>query len=201
MRSKGDNSRATTKLVQIAKTEKDETLRSRALRQLGRIPGDDGATQLISIYDSLQDSKEKQLVIRYLATNKSKKAADKLVQIAKTDADPAVRSSAIRSLYAIDNRLYLDLRDKISGDFHFAPMALGNLHDNINSMKFHFDTDEFKLHQEELKRVMEDQKELFENHKLLRFENFKFETDGLFKEKLEAQKELKKRNELEKKIR
>ncbi len=58
VRSKGDNSRAMAKLVQVARSEKDETLRSRALRQLGRVPGDDGATQLISIYDSLQDSKE-----------------------------------------------------------------------------------------------------------------------------------------------
>ena len=149
VRSKGDNSRATAKLVQIARSEKDETLRSRALRQLGRIPGDDGATQLISIYDSLQDSKEKQLVIRYLGVNKSKKAADKLVQIAKNDTDPAVRSSAIRALYAIDNRLYLDVRDKISGEWHMAPHALENLKGNLDHMSLMWDKQAIEINQDE----------------------------------------------------
>jgi beta-lactamase regulating signal transducer with metallopeptidase domain len=111
-RSEGDNTKAVAKLMSIARTEKDETLRSRALSQLSKVKGDEGATNLIQIYDGLQDAKEKQLVIRYLGYNKSRKAADKLVQIAKNDADPAVRQSAIRSLYAIDNRLYLDMRER-----------------------------------------------------------------------------------------
>lgn len=110
MRREGDNSKAVAKLVQIAKTEKDETLRSRALRQLSRVKGDEGAGHLISIYDGLQDPKEKQMLIRYLGYNKSRKAVDKLIQIAKTDTDPGVRQSAIRSLYAIDHNLYLDVR-------------------------------------------------------------------------------------------
>lgn len=110
MRREGDNTKATAKILQIAKTEKDETLRSRALSQLAKVKGDEGANHLIQIYDTLQDSKQKQLVIRYLGYNKSRKAADKLIQIAKNDADPVVRQSAIRSLYAIDNRLYLDMR-------------------------------------------------------------------------------------------
>jgi beta-lactamase regulating signal transducer with metallopeptidase domain len=112
MRSEGDNAKAVSKLMTIAKTEKDETLRSRALSQLAKVKGDEGATNLIQIYDGLQDPKEKQLVIRYLGVNRSRKAADKLIQIAKNDTDPTVRQSAIRSLYAIDNRLYLDLREK-----------------------------------------------------------------------------------------
>jgi beta-lactamase regulating signal transducer with metallopeptidase domain len=198
VRSKGDNSRATAKLVQVARTEKDETLRSRALRQLGRIPGDDGASQLISIYDSLKDSKEKQLVIRYLGVNKSKKAADKLVQIARNDTDPAVRSAAIRALYAIDNRLYLDLRDKISGDFHMTPFALENLNGNLEHFKIA--NEAFELHQEDIKRAFEDAKIL---------ENFKWDGDFHFKMndetrklKDEARKELlEKRKEVEKKIR
>lgn len=114
MRREGDNSKAVAKLLQIAKTEKDETLRNRALRQLSKVPGDDGAGHLIGIYDSLQDPKEKQLLIRYLGMNKSRKAVDKLIQIAKNDADPNVRQTAIRSLYAIDNTLYLDVRKGVS---------------------------------------------------------------------------------------
>ena len=190
VRSKGDNSRAMAKLVQIARTEKDETLRSRALRQLGRIPGDDGATQLISIYDSLKDSKEKQLVIRYLGVNKSKKAADKLVQIAKNDTDPAVRSSAIRALYAIDNRLYLDLRDKISTDFHMAPFALD----------FKLNQEAFQLHEGEIKRALEDSKFFREDFKWDGDFHFKM-SDESRKLKEEGRKELEKRKEVEKKIR
>lgn len=114
VRRNADNSKAVSKLMSIARNEKDETLRNKAIRSLGYVKGDEGATNLIQIYDSLQDSKMKQTVIRYLAFNKSRKAIDKLVQIAKTDADPAVRQSAIRGLYNIDNRLYLDFREGVA---------------------------------------------------------------------------------------
>ncbi len=114
VRRNADNSKAVSKLMSIARNEKDETLRNKAIRSLGYVKGDEGATNLIQIYDSLQDSKMKQTVIRYLAYNKSRKAIDKLVQIAKTDADPAVRQSAIRGLYSIDNRLYLEMREGVA---------------------------------------------------------------------------------------
>jgi len=112
LRRKGDNSKAIAKLAAIAKTEKDDELRSRALSQLAYLKGDEGADQLIAVYDSLQDAKMKQRVIRSLAYNKSRKAIDKLIQIAKNDADPAIRLAAIRSLSNIDQRLYLELLDK-----------------------------------------------------------------------------------------
>jgi beta-lactamase regulating signal transducer with metallopeptidase domain len=112
LRRNGDNSKAITKLMSIAKSEKDEELRNRAIRALGGVKGDEGANNLIQIYDGLQDQKMKQYVIRSLATNKSRKAIDKLIQIAKSDTDPTIRQSAIRGLYGIDNRLYLDFIDK-----------------------------------------------------------------------------------------
>ncbi len=125
--------------------------------------------------------------------NKSKKAADKLVQIAKNDTDPAVRSSAIRALYAIDNRLYLDVRDKISTELHYAPFALENLNANID---FTFDKEAFQLHGDEIKRAFE------------KMEDFKFDhdfhlkwNDDTRKLKDETRKELEKRKEVEKKIR
>lgn len=108
LRRNGDNSKAIAKLTQIAKTETNEDLRNRAIRYLGNVKGDEGASNLIAIYDSLQDQKMKQYVIRSLAYNKSGKAIEKLKQIAKNDADPVVRSAAIRSLYGIDNRLYVE---------------------------------------------------------------------------------------------
>jgi len=112
LRRKGDNAKATAKLVSIAKTEKDEELRKQALRQLLNLKGDEGAGSLIEVYDSLQDSKAKQTVIRYLAYNKSRKAIDKLIQIAKSDSDPMIRQVAIRSLSGIDSRIYLELMEK-----------------------------------------------------------------------------------------
>jgi len=140
-------------------------LRSRALSQLAKVKGDEGAAHLISIYDTLQDPKEKQTVIRYLGYNKSRKAADKLIQIAKTDTDPAVRQSAIRSLYAIDNRLYLDLREqmpgKISGLQHMDFEGLGE------RFKFagleHFNVDAIEHQREQIEHLMENQHEAIEN--------------------------------------
>ena len=185
VRSKGDNSRAMAKLTQVAKTEKDETLRSRALRQLGRVPGEEGVTQLIGIYDSLTDSKEKQLVIRYLGGNKSKKAADKLVGIAKTDTDPAVRAAAIRSLYAIDSMRYLDVRDKISWDQH-------NFDFSFNLPDVKIDTERFN---EEIKRSLELQKDALER---LKWDHeFKLQNE----KEWQMMKEVDGRKILEKKIR
>jgi hypothetical protein len=112
LRRTGDNSRARTKLVAVAKTEKEEELRRIALGQLFRIKGDEGLNSLIEIYDSVADVKTKQRVIQYLGANKSRKAIDKLIAIAKSDADPVVRQSAIRTLYNIEQRLYLDLIDR-----------------------------------------------------------------------------------------
>jgi HEAT repeat protein len=112
LRREGDNSKAIAKLVTIAKSETNEDLRNRAIRYLGTVKGDEGANNLIQIYDGLQDPKMKQYVIRSLASNKSRKAIDKLIQIAKSDSDPTVRQYAIRSLYGIDSRLYLELIDR-----------------------------------------------------------------------------------------
>jgi Zn-dependent protease with chaperone function len=172
MRREGDNSKATAKLLQIAKSEKDETLRSRALRQLSRVKGDDGATHLIGIYDSLQDPKEKQLLIRYLGMNKSRKAIDKLIQIAKNDTDPGVRQSAIRSIYAIDNNLYLDLRGKginISENFKFAPQVwdVEKLREDAFRLAEHeaaaWNSKEFlEQHREEMERAVEAQRDAIE---------------------------------------
>jgi hypothetical protein len=112
LRREGDNSKAIAKLSAIAKSEQNEELRNRAIRYLGNVKGDDGANNLIQIYDSLQDQKMKQYVIRSLAYNKSRKAVDKLIQIAKNDTDPVVRQYAVRSLYGVDNRVYLEMIDK-----------------------------------------------------------------------------------------
>lgn len=134
IRRNGDNSKAIAKLTSIAKSEQNEELRNRAIRYLGAVKGDDGAATLIQIYDSLQDQKSKLYVVRSLGANKSRKAIDKLMAIAKNDTDPSVRQSAIRALYGIDNRLYLDLLDGNRariGELNMAPRAF-----EFNSDKF-----------------------------------------------------------------
>jgi len=162
MRSEGDNSKAIAKLMSIAKTEKDETLKSRAFSQLAKVKGDEGATNLIQIYDTLQDPKEKQLVIRYLGVNRSRKAADKLIQIAKNDTDPAVRQSAIRSLYAIDNRLYLDLREQGLSPVRKVSEQMWKLQD-LDKIRVEFDQQSLLFDKEAMERSMEEAKRAFED--------------------------------------
>lgn len=154
VRRNGDNSRAVSKLMSIARTEKDETLRNRAIRSLGYVKGDEGAANLIQIYDGLQDSKMKQVVIRYLAYNKSRKAVDKLVQIAKSDSDPTVRQSAVRGLYGIDNRLYLEMREGVAprigrlegfGDKFIELEGLKDLQERME-----IEMPDFRLHMDQL---------------------------------------------------
>jgi beta-lactamase regulating signal transducer with metallopeptidase domain len=112
LRRNGDNSKATAKLVRIAKTEASEELRGRAIRYLGAVKGDEGANNLIEIYNGLQDAKMKHAAIRGLGANKTRKAIDKLIQIAKNDPDPTVRQAAIRTLYGVDERYYLEFVEK-----------------------------------------------------------------------------------------
>src|SRR5262249_58151476 len=79
LRREGDNSKAIAKLTAIAKSEQNEELRNKAIRYLGNVKGDEGAANLIQIYDGLQDQKMKQFVIRSLAYNKSRKDVTKLI--------------------------------------------------------------------------------------------------------------------------
>jgi beta-lactamase regulating signal transducer with metallopeptidase domain len=163
MRRNGDNSKATAKLVQIAKTEKNEDLLRVALNQLAYVKGDEGADHLVSIYDGLQDPKLKQRVVRALAVNKSKKAIDKLMSIAKNDSDPTVRQAAIRSIYGIDNQLYLNFAEGRTGlltvpEIKRAPgvrvvpkVELDRLRE-LKEFNFDFDAKSFELDQEAKQR-------------------------------------------------
>jgi hypothetical protein len=117
LRRKGDNAKATAKLVAISKSEKDDELRRSALSQIVRMGGDEAIASLIDIYDSLQDPKVKMRLISSLSSSKNRKAVDKLIQIAKSDSDPAVRQAAIRALSNVDNRVFMELTG------HEGPLA------------------------------------------------------------------------------
>jgi beta-lactamase regulating signal transducer with metallopeptidase domain/tetratricopeptide (TPR) repeat protein len=202
LRRTGDNAKAIAKLTQIARSEKDEELRNRAIRYLGNVKGDEGANNLISIYDSLQDAKMKQYVIRSLAYNKSPKAIEKLKQIAKNDGDPQIRSAAIRSLYSVDSRLYLETLPPgkrvglMDGEgFKFVtPQAF-----DFDGNAFQFDAKRWEEMQrdwqEQWKQNQERYKELFEKLQL-----DKMQFDGLDKLKIEMPKIEMKLKELDQKI-
>ncbi|MBI1762793.1 MAG: HEAT repeat domain-containing protein [Acidobacteria bacterium] len=188
MRRTGDNSKAIAKLVQIAKSEKDENLMRAALNQLAYVKGDEGADHLIAIYDGMQDPKLKQRVIRALAYNKSKKAVDKLMAIAKNDSDPTVRTAAIRSLYEIDNRLYLNFAEGTRQSLLTEPKVLTIPRVNLermneqmlelkDHMRFDFEGKKFELNKEQLNDAMKRANEAMERARDLNGK-LHFEFDG-----------------------
>ncbi len=197
LRREGDNSKAISKLTQIAKTETNEELRNRAIRYLGNVKGDEGATNLIQIYDASQDAKTKQYLIRSLAYNKSPKAIEKLKQIAKNDNDPQIRSAAIRSLYSVDSRLYLETIPPgqrigmLDFDREFIAPRAFEFNNNFN---FEFDAKRWEEMQRDWELKWKDNqgkyKELIE----------KMQIDGLDKLKLEMPKLELKLKELNEKL-
>jgi len=163
--SKVDNSKAVAKLTAIAKSEQNEDLRRRAIRQLANVKGDEGADTLIQIYDTLQDPRMKQSVISSLAANRSRKAIDKLILIAKNDSDPNVRRYAIQSLYNVDSRQYLELIDRerprigrVDGQF-FTPMPNVMAFPTPRAFEHNWDSKNWEEWQKEWRKNWEEQSE------------------------------------------
>jgi hypothetical protein len=78
-------------LFNLAKSEKDESLRSDAIRQLGAMQATDQLTQL---YASETATENKIQIVRSLFVAN---ASDKLLDLVKNEKDPKVREEAIRS--------------------------------------------------------------------------------------------------------
>jgi hypothetical protein len=134
----------------------------------------------------------KQYVIRSLAQNRSRKAVDKLIQIAKNDSDPVVRQYAIRNLYNVDNQRYLELIDKdrtrigrVDGQF-FTPMPkLLNItpfpapSSFFNNKTFEFDAKKWEEWQKDWQKNWEEQserlREMIEKMRIDGFEKMKIE--------------------------
>lgn len=85
------------RLVALAKAEQDPELRAYAGRQLGSMGARSEVRQL---YDAEKDAKAKSEMIRALAAAED---VEKLTEIAKKDAEPAIRREAIRRMTAIDS--------------------------------------------------------------------------------------------------
>jgi hypothetical protein len=112
--------KARAKLIDIAKTSPQENLRKAALRALAGVPEDDGASALISIYDSADQTETKKTVIRYLSLNRSEAAIDKLKAIARKESDAGLRLEAVQSL----GRLHGGLRYAVGVPFPEPMLAV-----------------------------------------------------------------------------
>lgn len=129
----------------------------------------------------------KQYVIRSLAANRSRKAVDKLIHIAKYDTDPTIRQYAIRGLYGIDGRLYLELVDKARSG---VSQNLFNFKTPDNLFQFNNDFNFNNLNNSKLWQEMQDgwKFKLEENQEKIKELLEKFRIEDLDKLRLELPK-------------
>jgi hypothetical protein len=85
-------------LREIAAKDSDLDLQKSAVSNLGRVKTGDGLNALIELYDGASSDSLKEEIISAIARNDSRKAADKLAEIARTDPNPKMRQRAIRGL-------------------------------------------------------------------------------------------------------
>ncbi|MEO7041990.1 MAG: HEAT repeat domain-containing protein [Gemmatimonadaceae bacterium] len=76
-------------------------IRRRAIQLASR--GTAGSTQLLELYDTMDDATLKSTLIEIYAQTKDRASVDKLISIAKTDSDYALRRRAIASLARTDD--------------------------------------------------------------------------------------------------
>jgi beta-lactamase regulating signal transducer with metallopeptidase domain/HEAT repeat protein len=88
----------TTKLKEIVRGTTDSELRKKAVMSLARLPGNEGAEALASIYDSSHEVELRKSIVRYLSISRSDVAVEKLKDIARSDSDAELRLMAVRSL-------------------------------------------------------------------------------------------------------
>jgi HEAT repeat protein len=92
------NDRVLKRLVAIAKQGTDPELQRAAVRRLSVERSDDQLDALIEIYDGVTVDAVREEVILRLARSNSRRAADKLLKIAKDEPNPRLRQAAIRRL-------------------------------------------------------------------------------------------------------
>jgi hypothetical protein len=93
-----DSPRVVSLLKEFATQESSVELQRSAVSNLARVKTAEGTAALISLYDDAKDDAVKDEVIAGLSRSKERKAADKLLSIAKNDANPKMRQRAIRRL-------------------------------------------------------------------------------------------------------
>jgi HEAT repeat protein len=89
---------ATDRVMQMAKTDANAGVRTRAIRSLGRAPiagAPDVAQTLVGLYDTQQDAETRRAVIDALGGQRN---ADALVTIARKETDLALKTAIVRRL-------------------------------------------------------------------------------------------------------
>ncbi len=93
-----DSPRVVPWLKEAAAKETEIETQRAAISNLARIKSAESLDALIELYDTAATDTLKEEIISGLAREESRKAADKLVSIAKNDPDPKMRQRAIRRL-------------------------------------------------------------------------------------------------------
>jgi hypothetical protein len=93
-----DHPRVVSILKDLATKETLNDLRIAALSNLARVKSDQSVDALIDLYGSLEQEGLKEEVIRGLSRTDHRRAADKLLAIAKDDPNPKLRRQAVRRL-------------------------------------------------------------------------------------------------------
>lgn len=96
--SSHDSPRVITLLRELALKDANAAVQAAAVSSLSRIRTDQGADALVALYDAVQGDALKTEVIRGLARTDNRKAAEKLLLIAKNDPNPKLRQQAVRRL-------------------------------------------------------------------------------------------------------
>jgi len=88
-------------LKDVATKDSDVEIQRSAISNLSRVKTQEGLNALIELYDAASSDTLKEEIISGIARNESRKAMDKLLAIAKNDANPKMRQRAIRRLSTV----------------------------------------------------------------------------------------------------
>lgn len=86
---------ATDRILEVAKTEKDNDLRNRAIRSLGNMRGATSGTALADLYPTLPDAAAKRAVISALGNQDN---AEALIAIARKETDRELKRAIVERL-------------------------------------------------------------------------------------------------------
>lgn len=98
-----DGGRVVPLLKEFITQESNLELQRTAVSNLARVKTMEGVDALISLYDEAKDDNIKDEIIAGLSRSKERKAADKLLAIAKNDPSPKMRQRAIRRISTTNN--------------------------------------------------------------------------------------------------
>ena len=87
-------------LIEIAKTETNPDIRSRAIRNVGIFGGDGAVPALTSIYNSNADVETKKQIIKALFVHG---AAKDMVALARKETNPELKKELVRNLALMDS--------------------------------------------------------------------------------------------------